>query len=114
MFSSNYLSILTIVRWKRKLSNKSALILLLIGIIATIPTLANSGGMITQVSHREVFPKGAYDGYVSLDQLLSYGNFGIGTFHTLDGEMILLDGKICQVKHGRFIILHCPLKLSML
>lgn len=31
-------------------------------------------------------------------QLLSYGDFGIGTFNNLDGEMILLNRKCYQVK----------------
>ena len=35
---------------------------------------------------------GSYDGELTLRQLAIHGNFGIGTFNHLDGEMILLDG----------------------
>lgn len=35
---------------------------------------------------------GVFDGDCSVDHLLTRGNFGVGTFNALDGEMILLDG----------------------
>ncbi len=37
---------------------------------------------------------GIYDGSVSIAELLEHGDFGIGTFNHLDGEMIINDG-IC-------------------
>lgn len=36
---------------------------------------------------------GVYDGDVSVGDLLQHGDFGLGTFNALDGEMIVLDGK---------------------
>jgi len=39
-----------------------------------------------------------YDGQVTLEELLRHGNFGLGVFDRLDGEMIVLDGKIYQAK----------------
>ena len=37
-------------------------------------------------------------GEVTLDELLRHGNFGLGTFDRLDGEMIVLNGRIYQAK----------------
>lgn len=36
---------------------------------------------------------GAYDGNLTLSDLKKEGNFGLGTYNKLDGEMILLNGK---------------------
>lgn len=52
-----------------------------------------AGDTITQVSTLEALLAGDYAGRLSLGQLLGYGNFGLGTFDRLDGEMILLEGK---------------------
>ena len=54
---------------------------------------------ITQISTIDAILAGAYDGQMACEELLSYGDLGIGTFHRLDGEMILLDGKLYQVHY---------------
>lgn len=41
---------------------------------------------------------GIYDGEMTVGELLGHGNFGIGTFDALDGEMIVLDGTCYQVR----------------
>ncbi len=41
---------------------------------------------------------GDYDGKMSLSTLHRFGDFGIGTFDKIDGEMIVLDGVIYQVR----------------
>lgn len=53
---------------------------------------------ITQTSTIDALLAGAYDGQVECKQLLSYGDFGIGTFDRLDGEMTVLDGNVYQIK----------------
>ena len=53
---------------------------------------------ITQVSTLDALLAGAYDGQISCKELLNRGDLGIGTFEGLDGEMVLLDGKVYQVK----------------
>lgn len=53
---------------------------------------------IVQVSTIDALMQGVYDGSMSLSKLSGYGDFGIGTFNALEGEMILLDGKFYQVK----------------
>jgi len=38
---------------------------------------------------------GVYDGDVTIAEILQHGDFGLGTFNHLDGEMVILDG-ICH------------------
>ncbi len=40
---------------------------------------------------------GVYDGDLTVSHLLEHGNFGIGTFNALDGEMVVLDGHCYQL-----------------
>jgi acetolactate decarboxylase len=42
--------------------------------------------------------QGVYQEAVSSALLLSHGNFGLGTFDGLDGEMVVLDGVVYQVR----------------
>ncbi len=49
---------------------------------------------LTQVSTINALMTGIYDGSCTVQELKTYGDFGIGTFNNLDGEMALLDG-IC-------------------
>jgi acetolactate decarboxylase len=51
-----------------------------------------------QVSTINALMDGSYDGVMSLGALGKYGDFGIGTFEKLDGEMIETDGAFYQVR----------------
>jgi acetolactate decarboxylase len=51
---------------------------------------------ITQVSTIDALLASAYDGQMTLDQLRKHGDFGIGTFDALDGELIMLDHQVYQ------------------
>lgn len=51
-----------------------------------------------QVSTSGALVQGIYERVVSSSFLLNYGDFGIGTFDNLDGEMVVLDGFIYQVR----------------
>src|SRR6202020_319091 len=51
-----------------------------------------------QVSTSGALVQGVYERAVSSNLLLNYGDFGLGTFENLDGEMVALDGAICQVR----------------
>ncbi len=42
---------------------------------------------------------GIYDGELTIGELLTHGDFGVGTFDGLDGEMIVLDGICYQMRH---------------
>jgi acetolactate decarboxylase len=51
-----------------------------------------------QVSTSGALVAGVYTGAVSVQSLLEHGDFGLGTFADLDGEMVVLDGRIYQVR----------------
>ena len=51
-----------------------------------------------QVSTSGALVEGIYERAVSSSFLLNYGDFGLGTFENLDGEMVVLDGAIYQVR----------------
>src|SRR5260370_782409 len=38
--------------------------------------------------------RGGYDGDTTVGELLRHGSFGLGTFNGVDGEMMVLDGKV--------------------
>lgn len=51
-----------------------------------------------QVSTSAALVQGIYDGAVTVATLREHGDFGLGTFEHLDGEMIVLDGEFFQVR----------------
>ncbi|MBW2673101.1 MAG: acetolactate decarboxylase [Deltaproteobacteria bacterium] len=53
---------------------------------------------VMQVSTIDALVAGVYDGMMPCSKLLQYGDFGIGTFDRLEGEMVVLDGTVYQVK----------------
>jgi acetolactate decarboxylase len=59
-----------------------------------------------QVSTFSALQEGLYDGIISLNSLGKSGNFGIGTYEGLDGEMVELDGIFYQIKASGKV--ECP------
>jgi len=51
-----------------------------------------------QVSTSGALVAGVYSGAVSVESLLQHGDFGLGTFADLDGEMVVLDRHVYQVQ----------------
>ena len=51
-----------------------------------------------QVSTLGALSAGVYQGSATVAQLKQHGDFGLGTFEGLDGEMVVLNGKVYQVK----------------
>jgi acetolactate decarboxylase len=51
-----------------------------------------------QVSTAGALVAGVYQGAVSVGTLLEHGDFGLGTFEDLDGEMVVLDGRCYRVR----------------
>ena len=43
--------------------------------------------------------EGAFSGSLSLEELLKHGNFGIGTFDGIDGEMIIVNGNVYKTDY---------------
>jgi len=54
--------------------------------------IQNHGDILTQVSTIDAILNGLYDGVITYGDLKQYGDFGIGTFNALDGEMVAVDG----------------------
>jgi acetolactate decarboxylase len=53
---------------------------------------------LTQISTIDAVLNGVYDGVIDFGALKEYGDFGIGTFESLDGEMMGFDGNFYQIK----------------
>lgn len=53
---------------------------------------------VTQISTIDAILDGVYDGVMDFRTLKKYGDFGIGTFEGLDGEMVGFDGNFYQIK----------------
>lgn len=56
-----------------------------------------------QVSTIDALMLGVFDGVQTVGELKHHGDFGIGTFDALDGEMIVLDGVVYQADAGGHI-----------
>lgn len=50
-----------------------------------------------QVSGTKNLLNSHFDGLITLEELRKHGDFGIGTFHALDGELIALNGKFYRL-----------------
>ncbi len=57
-----------------------------------------------QVSVIDALLQGIYDGNYPIGELSQYGSFGIGTFDALDGEMIVFNDTVFQVKSSGEIL----------
>lgn len=73
-------------------------ILLLSLALAGCATTSQETDTLHQVSVLNALLLGEYDGIISVGELKALGDTGIGTFDTLEGEMILLDGTVYQAK----------------
>lgn len=59
---------------------------------------------IFQYSTSNAFMSGVYDGKLTCKELKKHGDFGLGTFNGIDGELIVLD-KVCyQAKAGGNVV----------
>jgi len=73
---------------------------LIIPLISLILTGCQSTPRNTAHQHSTIdaLLAGVYDGTLTLKELSRHGNFGIGTFDKLDGEMLMVDNRIYQIK----------------
>lgn len=83
---------------------KKILALILTGVLsasalaacAPAQTADASRETIYQVALLQSLTQGYYDGIISVEELKKHGDTGIGTFEGVNGEMIVLDGKVYQ------------------
>lgn len=59
---------------------------------------------IMQLSTVDAVLSGVYDSDFQIGKLKQYGDFGLGTFNALDGEMVVLNGNIYQVPQNGKVI----------
>lgn len=62
------------------------------------PLVSVAEDQLTQVSIINALMLGEYNGVLPMENLLRYGNFGLGTCDHLDGELIVLDGVAYQAR----------------
>ena len=55
---------------------------------------------VFQTSLMSALLDGVYDGEMTIGELLEHGDFGLGTFNSLDGEMVVLDSVCYQLRGG--------------
>ncbi|MBC8139058.1 MAG: acetolactate decarboxylase [Fibrella sp.] len=53
---------------------------------------------VFQISTLPALSLGLYEGGMAFGDLLKHGDFGIGTFDALDGELVVLDGKAWRIR----------------
>ncbi|MFZ4778870.1 MAG: acetolactate decarboxylase [Terrimicrobiaceae bacterium] len=73
-------------------------VIAVIGLLALAGCAASREAKVTQFSTIDALMAGVYDGDFSCAQVARSGNLGLGTFDKLDGEMVVLDGRVYQVK----------------
>ena len=66
--------------------------------------------IIFQASTLTALSEGVFEGNLSVGELRKLGDFGLGTFNGLDGEMIELDGNVYQIRDDGIAY---PVKNSM-
>ncbi len=53
--------------------------------------------MLYQIGTIHSLLSGVYEGDMSFEELIDYGDFGLGTFDRVNGEMILIDGNFYRI-----------------
>jgi len=63
-----------------------------------MPAPTPAPGTLFQVSTLDALLQGLYNGSLTIGQLKRYGDFGLGTYEGLDGEMIVVDGHFYHMR----------------
>lgn len=66
--------------------------------VVTLPAVQNNQETLFQTSTLSSLNAGNFDGEMTMAELKRHGDFGLGTFNSLDGEMVVVDGLIYQVR----------------
>ncbi len=77
------------------------------GIVAGLVFAAALAAGCTPTAERDVLfqtatlgalVEGVYDGNLAVGELKKHGDMGLGTFDALDGEMVMLDGRVYRIR----------------
>lgn len=88
-----------------------ALLFLTLGIFCSVSRANPNNSQLFQVSTFSSLLSGIYDGDINYSEIKKNGNFGVGTFNSIDGEMTAVDnkfyrsdneGKLSSVKNKTF------------
>ncbi|MCJ7811990.1 acetolactate decarboxylase [bacterium] len=71
-------------------------------------TVFGQNDILTQISTIDALLNGIYEGETTIQALGERGDFGIGTFNGLDGEMVVLDGHFYQVTSNGTVHIPSP------
>jgi acetolactate decarboxylase len=74
------------------------LILAASGLYGPPPAISAERDTLVQVATIDALLGGLYDGVATVGSLKGQGDLGVGTFDALDGEMVVVDGKIFRVR----------------
>lgn len=72
--------------------------ILVASILILLSSFARAGGKIFQYSTIDALLDRVYDGDITVGELKEKGDFGLGTYNGMDGEMIVIDGIFYRVK----------------
>ncbi|MBK1722760.1 acetolactate decarboxylase [Thiocystis violacea] len=64
--------------------------------LALCAQAAEDADTLYQISTIDALLAGVYDGVATVGDALKHGDFGLGTFEALDGELLVLDGIVYQ------------------
>ncbi|MBE6499363.1 MAG: acetolactate decarboxylase, partial [Methanobrevibacter thaueri] len=86
------------------MNRKIAFALIIVGLLAVSAVSAqnslflngNNDDSMYQVSLMQAFMHGEFDGVITVEDLKTHGDTGLGTFEGVNGEMIILDGVVYQ------------------
>lgn len=76
----------------------TSLMFLLLSLLLSTDAVFSQDNTLTQVSTINALMDGAYDGSISVAELKKSGDFGLGTFDALDGEMVITLGSCYKIK----------------
>ncbi|SOU87813.1 acetolactate decarboxylase [Tenacibaculum dicentrarchi] len=71
----------------------------------TVHSHQKSIDKITHYSTIDAMRNGVYKGDLTISQLTNKGDFGLGTYNNLDGEMVVLDGVFYRVKSNGEVVI---------
>lgn len=93
---------------KRYINYLTAILIIIVFLGITLPSINPTqmydNDSLYQVSKLNILANGDYLGNVTVRELKSHGNTGIGTFNYMDGEMVETNGVVYQIKSSGKII----------